>query len=347
MMIEIVGIVGYGVYIPKLRIKVSEIASVWNKDGVAISTSLGLIEKAVASNDEDACTLAVEATRNALNDFSINTTKIGSIYVGSESHPYAVKPTACTVAQAVNLTQSVFAADLEFACKAGTAGLQICYAQVKAGMVELGLAIGTDTAQGKPNDALEFSAGSGAAAILIGKENVIAKLIDTYSITTDTPDFWRRQHETFPQHAGRFTGKPAYFYHVMNAAKIIMERNQLTADDIDHVVLHQPNAKFPLQAAKILGFTSEKIKAGLVAPQIGNTYSGSSMIGLCSVLDVAKPGEKILCVSYGSGSGSDAFIFEMASELRRATIPVLELIKEKKYIDYSQYLKHRRKIKSL
>jgi hydroxymethylglutaryl-CoA synthase len=346
-----VGIVAYGAYIPRMRIKVEEIARVWGKDGAKTSDGLNVIEKAIANYDEDSCTMAVEASRKAVEDFGISTQEIGAIYVGSESKPYAVKPTATIVADAIYAGPDLMAADLEFACKAGTAGIQICMGLVKSGMMDYGLAIGTDTSQGRPNDALEFSTGCGAAAFIIGrkKDEIIAEIKDTYSFTTDTPDFWRRQHAEFPRHAGRFTGKPAYFRHVISGAKRMMERNNMAAEDFDYAVFHQPNGKFPLQAAKMLGIDEKKMEQGLLTPLIGNTYSASTMLGLASILDVLKPKEKVLVVSYGSGAGSDAFIIEGTSNLekKRARTPVKELINDKEYVDYALYIKHRRKLKSM
>ncbi|MBI4052520.1 MAG: hydroxymethylglutaryl-CoA synthase [Candidatus Diapherotrites archaeon] len=346
-----VGIVGYGIEIPRLRITVDEIASVWKKDGARIAAGLGLKEKAVASFDEDSATLSVGAARKAVDVAKINPQKINAVFVGSESHPYAVKPTGTIVAEAVGAVPEVFTADLEFACKAGTAGVQICYSMVKSGMVEYGLAVGADTAQGRPNDALEFTAGSGAAAVIVGgkKNEIIAEIDATCSFTTDTPDFWRRQHAEFPRHAGRFTGEPAYFKHILGAAELLFSKTKSKAKDYDFAVFHQPNGKFPVQAAKILGFERQQIEQGLITPLIGNTYSGSSMIGLCSVLDAAKPDDRVLVVSYGSGAGSDAFALTITKNIRdkRAKVPVLEMVKDKEYISYAEYAKHRRKIKSL
>jgi hydroxymethylglutaryl-CoA synthase len=345
------GIVAYGVYIPKYRIKLSEIARVWGKDGEHISKGLGVKEKAVGAFDEDTATIAVEAARKALNDFNINSKNIGAIYVGSESHPYAVKPTATIVAEAINASTDLTAADLEFACKAGTAGIQMCYGMVKSKMIEYGLSIGSDTAQGKPADALEFTAASGGAAIIIGdkEKEVIAEINHTVSYTTDTPDFWRRQHAEFPEHGGRFTGEPAYFKHITNAALNLMKKAKTKPQDYSYAAFHQPNGKFPVNVAKILGFKEEQIRQGLITPFIGNTYSGSTMIGLCSILDKAKPGDRIIAVSFGSGAGSDAFDLTVTKniEKRRAKIPVLKMIEEKEYIDYALYAKFRRKIKTL
>jgi hydroxymethylglutaryl-CoA synthase len=344
-----VGIAGYGTNIPRFRIKVSEIARVWGKDGAKASEGLGVKEKAVASMDEDSATLAVEAARNAFESSGCNPKDLGAVYVGSESKPYAVKPTATIVAEAIDATPHLTAADLEFACKAGTAGVQACMGLVASGMIKLGLAIGSDTAQGKPADALEYSAGSGAAAMIIGSENLLATIDHTYSFTTDTPDFWRRQHEEFPRHAGRFTGEPAYFKHVTSAANELMQRYSLQPKDFDYAVFHQPNGKFPLRAGQLLGFTKEQILPGLITPVIGNTYSAASLIGLAAVFDIAKPGEKILVVSYGSGAGSDAFAITVENEIekKRQNPSVKQMIDEKEYIDYALYVKHRRKLKSM
>lgn len=342
-----VGIVGYGVYVPRFRIKVEEIARVWNRNPDAIKSSLGISEKSLPGTDEDTATISVEAARNAVRHAGINPVDIGAVFVGSESHPYAVKPTATVVAEAIEATPVMTAADTEFACKAGTVAIQMCMGMVSSDMIKYGLAIGADTAQGRPGDALEYTAGAGGAAFIIGKDNVIAEIEGTFSFTTDTPDFWRRDLEHFPQHGSKFTGEPAYFRHLIEAAKGMMEKSGTTVNDFDHVVFHQPNEKFPLRAAKILGVPAEKLKHSLVVSRIGNTYSGASMIGLASVLDIAKPGQKILVVSYGSGAGSDAFVIKTTAKIdekKNHVVPFEYYAKNKEYVDYAVYLKHRKMI---
>ena len=344
------GIVGYGVYVPTYRIKTSEIARVWGEETERIEKGLGILEKAVGGIDEDSATLGVEAARNALLRAKISPKKIGAVYVGSESHPYAVKPTATIVAEAIGATPNTTAADLEFACKAGTASLQMLMGMVDAKIVEYGLSIGTDTAQGRPGDALEYSAGSGAAAFIIGKNSEsIATIEATFSYTTDTPDFWRRQGSDYPSHGGRFTGGPAYFKHVTAATEGLLQKTGMKVSDFDYVVFHQPNAKFPLEVGKKLGIPPEKMKTGLLTPVIGNTYSGASMVGLAAVLDEAKAGNKILVTSYGSGAGSDSFYIIVTDRIeeRRNLAPVLkDYVAKKQYIDYSTYIKFRRKIRN-
>ncbi len=340
---EDIGIVSYGGYIPRLRITAKEIASIWGKDGERISSGLGIYEKSVPSIDQDTATISVEAARYALKRTNINPKDIGAIFIGSESHPYAVKPTGTIVGEAIGAAPDLMVADYEFACKAGTAAIQNCIALVKAEYIKYGLAIGADTAQAAPGDALEYSAAAGGAAFIIGKENVIATINYTYSYTTDTPDFWRRAERKYPSHGGRFTGTPAYFKHVISCAKALLEKAGTKPEDYDYAIFHQPNGKFPKKVAKTLGFTSEQIKQGLLVPFIGNTYSGSSLVGLASVLDVVKPGDRIFLVSYGSGAGSDGFditVTDNIKNLHRENAPTMqEMIDNKEYISYGIYAK--------
>ena len=344
-----VGILSYGIWIPRHRIATEEIARVWGKDGKSMAAGLGVMSKSVPAVDEDVVTMSVEAAEMALRRCHLDRTDVGAIYVGSESHPYAVKPSATVVAAAIGITPNMTAADFEFACKAGTAAIQTSMGLVKSDMVKAAFAIGADTSQGAPGDALEYSASAGAAAFLISSgPDVIATINNTLSYTTDTPDFWRREGQRYPSHGGRFTGVPAYFKHVVTCGEMMMAAADTTPDDYDHVVLHQPNGKFPLRAAKNLGFPPEKVQTGMLTPRIGNTYSGASMLGLAAVLDLAEPGCRILVVSYGSGAGSDAFditVTDAISDYQREGDDLVETrIAFSKFIDYATYAKFRGKI---
>lgn len=343
-----VGIIGYGSYIPKYRIKVDAIARQWGADAESYKKGLLVQEKSVPAPDQDTITMSVEASRRALTRAGISPQKIGAVYVGSESHPYAVKPSGTTLAEAVGATPDVHCADFEFACKAGSEAMFVSLQLVKSGEMEYALAVGADTSQGAPGDALEYTASAGAAAFIMGNNNLIAVCEHTFSYMTDTPDFWRRDHQFYPQHGGRFTGEPAYFKHVVNCGKILMKKAKLKPSNFAYAVFHQPNGKFPLKAGKILGFSKDQISQGLLCPKIGNTYSGSSPLGLTAVLDVAKAGDLILMVSYGSGAGSDGFVWRVTKridEVRSVTFKTWDVINgDKVYLDYGLYTKYRGKI---
>jgi len=345
-----VGIVGYGCYIPKFRIKVEEIARVWGQNPDDVKASLGVEEKSVPDRDEDTITISVEASKNALARAGISPQSLGAVYVGSESHPYVVKPSATVVAEAIGAGPAISALDTEFACRAGSSNMVLCMGLVKAGYIDYGLAIGADTSQARPGDALEFTAAAGGAAFIIGRKDVAAHIEGHFSYVTDTTDFWRRHGEDFPRHGARFTGKPAYFTHVREAVAGLLQKLGLTLGDFDRVVFHMPNGKFPTAMAKEMGIPAAKLEDSLVVRKVGNSYSGSSLVGLCRALDIAKPGERILLASYGSGAGSDAFSIKVNGRLVeiRSRAPMTDdYINRKEYIDYGTYVKHMNMLKGV
>jgi hydroxymethylglutaryl-CoA synthase len=333
------GIVGYGVYTSRFRIKE------------------GRLERSVPFVDEDAVTAAVEAGKIALIHSGVDSGLVGKIYVGSESNPYAVKPIASKVAQVLKLgeeeedVQGVDAVDTEFACKAASSMFKDAAALVnypKSG-VQYAMVIGADNSQaaprGCPGGELDTFVGYGGAAYVFGKYDVIAEIEGWYSCTSDTPDFWRRDGEAFPMHGGRFTGDPAYFKHVRKATTKLMERLNLQPCDLDYFVTHQPNPQFPVKISKELGFKEEQYAVSLQVNKFGNTYSGCSPVALASVLDVAKPEQSILVTSYGSGAGSDSYLLRTTKQIldkrQRQKINV-KFQSENPFIKYVDYTTYRR-----
>lgn len=337
-----VGIIGFGGYLPKFRIKVKEIAQAHGQEGEKISQSLGVLEKSVANFDEDTVTMATEAAKIALARTQIEPQKIGAVFIGSESHPYAVKPSSTVVAEALGIGPEYLTADLEFACKAAIAGFQIVAGFLESGLIDYGLVIGADKAQSKKDDALEYTAASGAAAFVLGrkKREFLAALEGFTSYTSDTPDFWRRSGQDYPSHAGRFTGEVAYFRHILQSTQTFLKNSQRKISQYQHVILHSPNQKFPLRAAQKLGVTKKQLKTGLIVDQIGNPYSATCPLSLCRVLEKAKPKQRILLTSYGSGAGSDTLSFKTTSRLtqKRNGPKIDDFIKEKETINYIEYL---------
>jgi hydroxymethylglutaryl-CoA synthase len=336
---ETPGIVGYAVYTSKFRIQE------------------GSITRAVPFVDEDAITASVEAGKLALIQSGIDSAEVGKVYVGSESNPYAVKPIASKVAQVLKLgpededLQAVDAVDTEFACKAASSMFKDASALVSYPKSDMKYAvvIGADNSQAAPRNCpggeLDLFVGYGGSAFIFGKHDVIAEIEGWTSVTSDTPDFWRRDGEPFPMHGGRFTGDPAYFKHVRKAASRLMEKMRLKTDDINYFVAHQPNPQFPTKIAKELGFRDEQYGCSIQVSKFGNTYSGCSPLSLASVLDIAKPDETILMVSYGSGAGSDAYLFRTTSQLidkRQRQKLTIKYQSDNPFIEYVDYTTYRR-----
>ena len=179
-----VGIIGYGAYVPRYRLPATEISRIW-KGGMNLEP---ILEKSVPGVDEDVVTMSIEAARNALDRAEVDPKEIRAVWVGSESHPYAVKPTSTIVAEALGITPYTQAADWEFACKAGSEAFVAAMALVGSEMGHYALALGMDTAQGKPGDALEYTAAAGGAAFLIGPaEESLAVIEGTVSFQGGVP----------------------------------------------------------------------------------------------------------------------------------------------------------------
>lgn len=336
---DLPGIVGYGVYTSKFRIREPN------------------MERSIPFIDEDAITAAVEAGKLALIHSGVDSSLVGKVYVGSESNPYAVKPIASKVAQVLKLgeeddhVQGVDAVDTEFACKAATSMFKDAVSLVNypKSNVPYALVIGADNSQAAPRNCpggeLDLFVGYGGCAYILGKHDVIAQIEGWYSCTSDTPDFWRRDGEPYPMHGGRFTGDPAYFKHVGKAAEKLMDRLNLRVEDIDYFVAHQPNIRFPVKVAKKLGFKEEQYLPSLQVAKFGNTYSGSSPVGLAAVLDIAQPNERILIVSYGSGAGSDAYSLITTSQIldkRKRQKLTVKYQADNPFIEYLNYTTYRR-----
>ncbi len=347
-----VGIRSYGVYLPEWMIPLKEIEQAQNKKEGSVSRALKVKQKTVPDLDEDTITISTEAASQAINrgeaSAKFERQNVECFFIGSESHPYAVKPSGTVVKQALGLGAEMALADLQFACKAGTQALQIGCSYVLSGLAEAALAIGADTAQAEPGDALEYTAAAGGAAFIVDDADLIAQLKGTLSIASDTPDFWRRAGQSYPQHGGRFTGQPAYFKHVLQVTDKLMSELKLKTEEIDHCIFHTPNGKFPRRVAKKLGFSQEQLEASLVVDKIGNTYAGASMLALAAVLDQAQAKQTILMTSYGSGAGADSFVFEttelLVEKRQRWQQLVRDQIKQLKPLSYQQYqqkMKHR------
>ena len=311
------GIVGYGHYVPYLRMDMKVLAEQWG-----VSPQLerayrlnGRNRVAVNSSDEDTVTLAVAAAERALRCAPASA-KIATLLVGSESHPYAVKPTSIIVAEALGLAPDIFAADLEFACKGGSAAVLLSSAIVKAEMGSHALAIGADCPQSAPGTLLEASVGAGGCALVVGPgSESIARIEAVASAGSDATDFWRRDGSHYPSVVGKFSVDEGYMAHSERVVRALFEVTETSARDYAYCVFHQPYVALPSALAKSLGFTPNQVKPGLIAARIGNTYSASCLLALCAVFEVASPGDRILLASFGSGAGSDGMVLRVTDAM--------------------------------
>ena len=340
-----VGIVGYGAYIPRYRLPGSEVDRVW-REGDAESP---VREKAVPGPDEDTATMSIEAARNALARAGIDPAAIRAVWVGSESHPYAVKPTSTIVAEAIGAVPATQAADWEFACKAGTEAFQAAIGFVGSGMADYALAIGMDTAQGRPGDALEYTAGAGGAAFLVGPaEDRLAVLEGSFSYVTDTPDFFRRPYQHYPQHGSRFTGDPAYFKHVLAAGSQLHGRARHLPRGLCVCRLSPAQPQVPGACRQAPGLQAEQTRTGLLCP-LDRQHLRRLLHPGADRHPGRAPSPATASCSFPSARAPAATPSPSGSPIRSLGVlhwrPVTEAyVQRRKPIDYGTYVRYRKKL---
>jgi len=349
-----IGIVGYGVYIPVHRIKSEYIVKARERKRKdlpqfldKVRNGLLLYEKSITTLNEDSITIATEAAMNAVEMAGIDPRKIETVAVGSESKPYAVGTIARHVASFLGLGNNVYVADLEGACNAGMQSTAFVESQILSGRIGYGLAIGTDVAQAPVGDPLEYACGAGAGAFLLGRDDPLATIVDTAAYSSLTMDFWRREGAQVPSHFGRTTVE-AYIKHVIGAIEaLLLKHPEISLKDFDHVTFHQPSGYMPMKTCKMLTqedidildhpevedririspeFIEERVRPWLRVLDTGNTYSASTLIATCDILDHAKPGQNVLAVSYGSGAYTIATWLRVEDAIlqRRGRVPTVE-----------------------
>jgi 2-acetylphloroglucinol acetyltransferase len=347
MAISGVGIVSVGAGIPVCRVKVDDVVSVWkNTDLRLLKEQMGMVERAVLQPDEDVITLGVLAAQNALQNAAI--AELGALYLGTCTNPYDSRASAAVILEMLGVGYDAYCADVQFAGKSGTSALQIAQALVASGMTGSALAIGADTINRNtaPGDLTESYAGAGAAALLVGTENVIAELDGSFSCAADVADNIRPQGDRYIRSGmslGSEKNSIGLEAQTGRAVAGLMAKLDVSAADYDYVVFQQNLASTPYALGKHLGFSAEQIEPAIYAGDVGDTGAASPLLGLILVLDQARPGERILLASYGFGAGSDAIaltVTDAVQDYRRGKQPLRTALKNKLYVDYGTAIKY-------
>jgi len=339
-----IGILGYGVYIPRYRIGKAEYVKAWGQFAAA-----GIEEKAVPGFDEDSVTMAVEASMNALNHAKVDASKLNAIYFASTSSPYAEKLVSSTIAMALKAPSQVSVADFTSSTMAGTSALLMSLDFVASGRGNFALVVASDCPHADPSDFLEHPLGAGAAAFVVGEGTPMATIEDSGSATIEAlGERFRKKGEKSIE----TLGIPAYTETIIvntvkSSVKALLDKMGRKPSDFNFVVLPQFDGRLPSRIARKTGFEETQFIPSMIVTQVGDAGAASPLIGLAKVLDEAKPGQKVLTTSYGAGAGSDAVSIDVNEEIikRKVAVPsTKDYLSDKKYIDYIHYLKIRKMI---
>lgn len=341
------GIVSYGYGLPVCRLKVEDVLSVWrNADLRLVRDQLGITERAVLQPDEDVITLGALAAQQALEQGGI--AELDALYLGTCTNPYESRASAAVILEMLGSGYDAFCADVQFAGKSGTSALQIGHALVASGMARTALAIGADTINRHtaPGDLTEAYAGAGAAALLLGRDNLIAEFDGSFSCAADVADNIRPQGERYIRSGmGLGSDKNSIGLEEQTARAVhgLFKKLGTSSHDYDYAVFQQNLVSTPHSLGRHLGFEPRQIEPGIYAGSVGDTGSASPLLGLVNVLDQARPGQKILLASYGFGAGSDAIALTVTDAIlayQQRTRPLRKVLENKVYVDYGTSIKY-------
>ena len=337
------GIAGYGIYIPRYRIKREEIAKAWGGFGASG-------ENSVPGIDEDIVTMAVEASDKAIDHAGVEPSKIGTVYFCTSSPEFIEKSSAAIVSDALGIPRESKTSDWDTSGNSSTKAISACLDEIEVQSGKFGLVITSDFRRASPAGPLELYFGAGAAAYVLGADNTIVDIEGMNSYTTTFTGTWKRSGDQYVKQADpRFSRLFGYTEHVHKAAEGLMKNLNRNIEDFNHVVFQQPDETLPFTlAARALAVKREQLVNGAIVQFVGDVGVSSVPIGLAAVLDKAENGEKILVVSYGSGA-SDAvslLVNENIEKKRGKLVPVKTYLEAKEYLDYMRYLRFTGKIQT-
>ncbi|MEE8471181.1 MAG: 3-hydroxy-3-methylglutaryl CoA synthase, partial [Dehalococcoidia bacterium] len=304
-----VGITSYGAYIPWHRMDRQLFLKAWG--GFAMPG-----ERAVAYYDEDSVTMAVEAAMDCLGD--VEPDIVDGFYFATTTSPYKEKLCSATMALALHLRRDIQTADIAGSLRSGTTAVGFAIDAIRSGRANAILVTASDTRMALPSGMTEQALGDGAGALLWGNENVIAEVVDSYSISDELAATWRHEDDTFIRYwEDRMVMDESYSKVMPEAISGIMKRSGLSPGDFTRVVFDPPgDVRRHGRVAADLGFApGQLLNPADLFMTVGLLGSGMSFMMLVCALEQAKPGDKILFAGYGNGA--DAFVLQVTDAIEK------------------------------
>jgi len=288
-----VGITAYGAYVPMLRLPLATIGGGTAKPGGP--------EKAVANWDEDAITMGVAAAIDCLR--GVERSAIDAVLFASTSYPFKEKQGAAIVAKALDLRRDVYTSDVGDTLRAGTNALRTAADAVKAGSARRVLVVASDVRMAAPRTGLEANMGDGAAAFLIGTEDVAVSLDAAHAISDEIVDVWRTEGDAFVHSwEDRFVVDHGYRACVREVVRGLLEKTGLAPKDFATLVLYGPDARAHATAVRDLGFDAKSQVQDPLFGKVGNAGAALAPLLLAAAIEAAKAGQRVLLVGYGDGA---------------------------------------------
>ena len=331
-----VGLISCGAYIPTYRLDRKMAAQAWARPAIAG-------ERAVANNDEDSLTMAMEAARNCLRKANAAAGSLDGLLFASTTAPYAEKSSATLIAAVLDMRQDIATADLAQSLRAGTGALKAALDAVKSGSAGTMLVTAADTRVAYPKSDMEQDFGDAAAAALVGsgKENLLAVFEGSYAISNEIMDVWRNPEDQYVKTwENRFIMTEGYTRQLGRAIAGVMKKYNLKVQDIQKVVIPSPDARSYRQVAQKAGFDLNTQVQDPLMTSVGFCGAAEPVLLLAAALEEAKAGDLILVASYADGA--DALLFRATGKAPAGGRTVKAMLADKIMItSYSRFLSYK------
>ncbi len=305
-----IGITAYGGYVPRLRLSLQAVgqANAWYAPQFA--RRKGTI--AYGNWDEDAITMAVAAARDCLGPAD-DRRHVRSLMLASNTLPFAERLNAAVVAGALTLEEDVQAFDLGGTPRCALAALTQAMAAV--GAMGDTLVLAAESRCARPGSAQEFEYGDGAAAVLIGTENILAEYLGGATLSVDFVDHFRASGQSFDYHwEERWVRDEGISRLVPRAIQQALAQAQVSADAVDHLIFPSTFRQMGQSVAKACGIPVEAVIDNLQGT-VGDTGAAHGLLLLAHVLEQAEPGQIIVLAQFGSGA--QALVLRATEAIRR------------------------------
>ncbi|HLD95342.1 MAG TPA: hydroxymethylglutaryl-CoA synthase [Alphaproteobacteria bacterium] len=322
-----IGISSLGLAIPPHAFLTSALAMLRGANPEKYAHGIGCEKMSIALDKMEIVHMASRAAKRALESWPGSLSDIGMLVVGTESSVDESRPLSAFVADELGLSGAIRSYEVKHACYGGTVAFKqaLEWLDSKASSAnQAALVIAADTCYYEPKSPPEPTQGAGAVAFILTKNPTIASFdIKSYPYSRPVFDFWRPFGTDFPIVEAK-SSVACYSEALFKTVEQFLKQSpDHTLDDFKALCCHVPFPKMALKGVKglflKLGYTPNALNAYVqekVTPYfewnkvVGNAYTASLWISVVNALKSSKPGDKMLCFSYGSGYGAELLVLD-------------------------------------
>ncbi len=305
-----VSITGLGCYVPEKVMTNDDLAKIVDTSDEWIQARTGIRERRIAADTEAMSDLSLPAARAALAQAGVEPGRIDLIVVATITPDMAFPATAALVADQLGCSAAA-AYDLSAGCTGFMYAIAQAHASIAAGLADRALVIGGDVL----SRVLDWSDRSTAVLFGDGAGAVVLEHVDEggflgFELGADGAGakelLYPGSGSRLGEERGYLTmnGREVFKFAtrvLVSSAQAILERCELSVDDVDVYVPHQANVRIIDHAVNKLGFPKEKVVVNV--DRYGNTSSGSIPLALAdaSASGLLRPGSLVLMTGMGAG----------------------------------------------